>query len=1451
MRKSFVALALLVGAMALLTNLALAQADDGVKMFSPKVSKTLTRASRLGTSAASDTFWIGHVTSGGHGVYHVGGGPGGNRPGLTRLGIWDFEWAADQPDSLQGWIPVTWWNNRTSGSIPDDQRPWMALDYGNRICAGPVQGHAYGVVSAWHVDALAGQADAANAAATPKWAALAGTKSAWCGLRSEDDPSYIDDVARGGTGNPINGAALQGSQFDGLHLTQKNFPGYCNQWDQMLYRDVRIATGGDLTVQFKYATYMSTSLDNAINTATGWFDQDPLNIVAGNFVSASGQSNTGPIDSFMVYVGVPTDPTNTRYSDAVDRTIFDLKRRWFSEVLKINAPYKEIYTTFGQDSVHKTTALSITVPNAEIEPMLASQGATDGGGVIRVVWRVKTNKDFSDETGSGGFQGLGRGAAIIDDVDLNGTGVSPHVTEDFETLGAIDNTVEGPDNASPGPAVGEGYALHKFHATGKTPKIYSHTHPLAGGDIGGGNIYSQLAYDDVCGPPSSRLRNCNIENVVVSTGDHDLNEAAGGPLGTAYKETRQGMISPSINLVTPPTGTNDCGLDAAHANTTDDWILWYDCYMGIFDLFSTGNVWLWGLENFPSTQSNGSVVWGDIWRPTYVLYQPTVICAWDYEYMKGDGLVKTSNPSGIPDSIRVFMGREQRCISFAVTTGCSPTGGHYYDNITMGFPPDKIGSADKMAVDIWQWYNDAFPANETAGLPGTAAFDTAAALVQTGINNAQTAGSSLRFNIPGDSIFIVATHTGTDNYRVDMVFRIKPGPGNYVQAGNVASGLRQVPTSPVQATAGDASFWGQYLASNGTFGSSPGHSGNTWSPDVWNSARCDTAQRNLFPVNGRANNISNLQANRWISTYHELDPKFATLGITKNKCFLIDTSSTAPLTSGNITCSSVPAWLLVPELATRAGFDGNQQTKEFTKIIPDGILTAGSHVEYFFRLSNYTTPTMFVMTPDTSRIFPQNLEGPNFDAHRWQGFGVLPDRWKDAAYGGLGSACLLALDYNDRRGDERAFISLGDSIGMTAASHFGSHNGWYCQGGYIATDGTHDYTNENVGGNGQYDATTPMGGHISIWKHGGQPGTTFDMYQVKAAESANTGGAGIGGRLANRSGMGLATGKQSMQAPTPEMLRTYYKMIYLFSGDLSTTVLGPYTDQGADDVSILENFLSYNADYVHPRGLWVMGDGFAESEDGTGGAHLTLLTDYMGLTLRDPSYYALSGSDMTNPDLTTTAVIFSQAGKPAHVFAAQNGCLWTNDILEVNPAIPGATVAAYYQNLGSSGPYISSVFAPSSATHPYTTLLDGYDLIHLRARFGNTSVGRQAYFMDVLVNVFGSICPFIPTITVDVPENTARTVNFLDNVWGNPVLSGRATVHFGLAKADRVEIKVYDVTGRLVKTLANRNFDAGEHSLVWDGTSDQGQRVSRGVYFTQVKFVNSRFVDAKKVTVLR
>src|SRR5207244_1552983 len=101
---------------------------------------------------------------------------------------------------------------------------------------------------------------------------------------------------------------------------------------------------------------------------------------------------------------------------------------------------------------------------------------------------------------------------------------------------------------------------------------------------------------------------------------------------------------------------------------------------------------------------------------------------------------KTSNTTAVPDSMRLFMGTNQQCFRFSVTNNCSSTGGAYFDNVSLALSNCSASGGAAVNVDIWQWIQDAFPANENPGLPGTAQFDTCAARACTGINIAQSTG---------------------------------------------------------------------------------------------------------------------------------------------------------------------------------------------------------------------------------------------------------------------------------------------------------------------------------------------------------------------------------------------------------------------------------------------------------------------------------------------------------------------------------------------------------------------------------------------------------------------------------------------------------------------------------------------------------------------------------------
>lgn len=62
-------------------------------------------------------------------------------------------------------------------------------------------------------------------------------------------------------------------------------------------------------------------------------------------------------------------------------------------------------------------------------------------------------------------------------------------------------------------------------------------------------------------------------------------------------------------------------------------------------------------------------------------------------------------------------------------------------------------------------------------------------------------------------------------------------------------------------------------------------------------------------------------------------------------------------------------------------------------------------------------------------------------------------------------------------------------------------------------------------------------------------------------------------------------------------------------------------------------------------------------------------------------------------------------------------------------------------------------------------------------------------------------------------------------------------------------LKVYDVLGREVKLLVNREMAAGSHVVTWDGAADNGKPVPSGVYIYRLTTQN--FVSTRKMIVVR
>jgi hypothetical protein len=64
----------------------------------------------------------------------------------------------------------------------------------------------------------------------------------------------------------------------------------------------------------------------------------------------------------------------------------------------------------------------------------------------------------------------------------------------------------------------------------------------------------------------------------------------------------------------------------------------------------------------------------------------------------------------------------------------------------------------------------------------------------------------------------------------------------------------------------------------------------------------------------------------------------------------------------------------------------------------------------------------------------------------------------------------------------------------------------------------------------------------------------------------------------------------------------------------------------------------------------------------------------------------------------------------------------------------------------------------------------------------------------------------------------------------NPFRGGTA-MSFNLPAPERATLSVYNVAGRKVATVADREFGAGRHDVTWNGVDSTGRPVPAGIYF--------------------
>lgn len=147
-------------------------------------------------------------------------------------------------------------------------------------------------------------------------------------------------------------------------------------------------------------------------------------------------------------------------------------------------------------------------------------------------------------------------------------------------------------------------------------------------------------------------------------------------------------------------------------------------------------------------------------------------------------------------------------------------------------------------------------------------------------------------------------------------------------------------------------------------------------------------------------------------------------------------------------------------------------------------------------------------------------------------------------------------------------------------------------------------------------------------------------------------------------------------------------------------------------------------------------------------------------------------------------------------------------------------------------------FVPTEETQIATTT--GIEFVDADLEENNTYYYKiAAYDFSGNESEFAEADPVIVS-GVNGRGNAVPTEFSIAQNYPNP-FNPTTIIEFAVPHADDVKVRVYDIRGVHVRTLAQGNFAAGYHSLSWDGRDDSGNLVSAGTYLYRLESKTTSF----------
>ncbi|MEZ5065659.1 MAG: FlgD immunoglobulin-like domain containing protein [bacterium] len=163
---------------------------------------------------------------------------------------------------------------------------------------------------------------------------------------------------------------------------------------------------------------------------------------------------------------------------------------------------------------------------------------------------------------------------------------------------------------------------------------------------------------------------------------------------------------------------------------------------------------------------------------------------------------------------------------------------------------------------------------------------------------------------------------------------------------------------------------------------------------------------------------------------------------------------------------------------------------------------------------------------------------------------------------------------------------------------------------------------------------------------------------------------------------------------------------------------------------------------------------------------------------------------------------------------------------------------------------LREVCFPSSVTLPFAP--GESDTVGVNVIATSDGIGEFDFYLESVgdpgLNDMFHLTLVAGTAAVDAPEFADAFVPLLRQNVPNP-MSDATEIGFVLPQESRVDLRLYDVQGRLVETLASGVRTAGAHSVEWNARDAAGKALPNGVYFYRLE--TSTGVTSRTLTLIR